>query len=90
MSEKSIAVLPLENLTEEKENASFANGIQDELLSNLAKIKVLKVISRTSVVGSRAGLPQSQGGRSATGGEQGGGRQRASVRKSYSGFGPAS
>src|SRR6266576_2994543 len=46
---KSIAVLPLENLSEEKENAYFADGIQDELLSNLAKIKDLKVISRTSV-----------------------------------------
>src|SRR5438874_6276111 len=48
--EKSIAVLPLENLSEEKENAYFADGIQDELLSNLAKIKDLKVISRTSVM----------------------------------------
>src|SRR5438094_5115456 len=44
ISEKSIAVMPLENLTEEKENAYFADGIQDELLSNLAKIKDLKVI----------------------------------------------
>src|SRR5207249_6384183 len=48
--EKSIAVLPLENLSDEKENAYFADGIQDELLSNLAKIKDLKVISRTSVM----------------------------------------
>src|SRR5437879_3513954 len=48
ISEKSIAVLPLENLSEEKENAFFADGIQDELLSNLSKIKDLKVISRTS------------------------------------------
>src|SRR6266404_9678265 len=47
ISEKSIAVLPLENLSEEKENAFFADGIQDELLSNLSKIKDLKVISRT-------------------------------------------
>src|SRR5260370_34995014 len=47
--EKSIAVLPLENLSEEKENAYFADGIQDELLSNLAKIKDLKGISRTPV-----------------------------------------
>src|SRR6266480_187534 len=39
LPEKSIAVLPLENLSEEKENAFFADGIQDELLSNLAKIK---------------------------------------------------
>src|SRR5438876_7654503 len=50
VSEKSIAVLPLENLSEEKENAFFADGIQDELLSNLSKIKDLKVISRTSVM----------------------------------------
>jgi TolB-like protein/class 3 adenylate cyclase len=54
--EKSIAVLPLENLTEEKENAYFADGIQDELLSNLAKIKDLKVISRTSVMQYKAGI----------------------------------
>jgi len=50
ISEKSIAVLPLENLSEQKENAFFADGIQDELLSNLSKIKDLKVISRTSVM----------------------------------------
>src|SRR5438876_5876337 len=50
ISEKSIAVLPLENLSEEKENAFFTDGIQDELLSNLSKIKDLKVISRTSVM----------------------------------------
>ena len=54
--EKSIAVLPLENLTEEKENAYFADGIQDELLSNLAKIKDLKVISRTSVMQYKGGI----------------------------------
>src|SRR6266513_925292 len=50
ISEKSIAVLPLENLSEEKGNAFFADGIRDELLSNLSKIKDLKVISRTSVM----------------------------------------
>jgi len=54
--EKSIAVLPLENLSEEKENAYFADGIQDELLSNLAKIKDLKVISRTSVMQYKSGI----------------------------------
>ena len=48
--DKSIAVLPLENLSEEKENAYFADGVQAELLSNLAKIKDLRVISRTSVM----------------------------------------
>src|SRR3954471_12060422 len=50
---KSIAVLPLENLSDDKENAFFADGIQDDLLTSLAKIKDLKVISRTSVMGYR-------------------------------------
>src|SRR5437868_6773554 len=45
---KSIAVLPFENLSEEKANAYFADGIQDEILTRLAKIAELKVISRTS------------------------------------------
>src|SRR5436309_2160238 len=56
IAEKSIAVLPLENLSEEKENAYFADGMQDELLSNLAKIKDLKVISRTSVMQYKTGI----------------------------------
>ncbi len=46
--EKSIAVLPFENLSTEKENAYFAEGIQDEILTSLSKIADLKVISRTS------------------------------------------
>ncbi len=46
--EKSIAVLPFENLSEEKSNAYFVDGIQDEILTRLAKISALKVISRTS------------------------------------------
>jgi TolB-like protein/Tfp pilus assembly protein PilF len=46
--EKSIAVLPFENLSSEKENAYFADGIQDEILTLLSKIADLKVISRTS------------------------------------------
>jgi TolB-like protein/class 3 adenylate cyclase len=46
--EKSIAVLPFENLSEDKSNAYFADGIQDEILTRLAKIADLKVISRTS------------------------------------------
>src|SRR5438128_10025504 len=50
MSEKSIAVLPFENLSEEKANAFFADGVQDEILTNLARIADLKVISRTSVM----------------------------------------
>src|SRR4029079_3309350 len=45
---KSIAVLPFENLSEDKANAYFANGIQEEILTRLAKIANLKVISRTS------------------------------------------
>ena len=46
--EKSIAVLPFENLSDEKQNAYFAVGVQDEIMSNLARIADLKVISRTS------------------------------------------
>src|SRR6059058_1349594 len=46
--EKSIAVLPFENLSEEKANAYFADGVQDEILTDLAKVADLKVISRTS------------------------------------------
>jgi TolB-like protein len=48
--EKSIAVLPFENLSAEKANAYFAGGVQDQILTNLAKIGDLKVISRTSVM----------------------------------------
>ena len=47
-AQKSIAVLPFENLSEDKANAYFAEGIQDEILTRLAKIADLKVISRTS------------------------------------------
>src|SRR5262245_8408426 len=47
----SIAVLPFENLSNDKEDASFADGVQDDLLTKLAKIGDLKVISRTSVMG---------------------------------------
>src|SRR5205814_811696 len=45
-----IAVLPFENLSNDKEDASFADGVQDDLLTKLAKIANLKVISRTSVM----------------------------------------
>jgi serine/threonine protein kinase/Flp pilus assembly protein TadD len=48
--EKSIAVLPFENLGNDKEDAAFADGVQDDLLTKLAKIADLKVISRTSVM----------------------------------------
>src|SRR5438132_9100111 len=55
-AEKSIAVLPFENLSEEKQNAYFADGVQDEILTNLAKIADLKVISRTSVMQYKSGV----------------------------------
>jgi Serine/threonine protein kinase len=51
-----IAVLPFENLSDEKEHAFFTDGVKDELLSNLSKIKDLKVISRTSVMQYKAGI----------------------------------
>jgi TolB-like protein/Flp pilus assembly protein TadD len=52
--EKSIAVLPFANMSEAKENAFFADGIQDDILTSLAKIDGLRVISRTSVMGYRS------------------------------------
>ena len=51
--DKSIAVLPFENLSEERQNEYFADGVQDEILTNLAKVADLKVISRTSVISYR-------------------------------------
>src|SRR6266702_2038645 len=48
LANKSIAVLPFESLSEDPDNAYFAEGIQDEILTRLAKIGALKVISRTS------------------------------------------
>src|SRR5215212_813727 len=53
--DKSIAVLPFENLSDDQENTYLADGIQDDILSNLAKIADLKVISRTSVRQYRGG-----------------------------------
>jgi serine/threonine protein kinase len=53
-TEKSVAVLPFESLSESKSDAYFADGVQDEILNNLAKIAQLKVISRTSVMQYRA------------------------------------
>src|SRR5437763_4140449 len=50
IAEKSIAVLPFENLSRDPDNAYFAGGIQDEILTDLAKVADLKVISRTSVM----------------------------------------
>src|SRR5437588_1269818 len=51
--DKSIAVLPFQNLIDEKENAYFADGMQDDILTNLSKIRDLKVISRMSVMSYR-------------------------------------
>jgi TolB-like protein/Tfp pilus assembly protein PilF len=53
--EKSIAVLPFENLSVDQENAFFTDGVQDEILTHLAKIADLKVISRTSVMQYKSG-----------------------------------
>jgi TolB-like protein/class 3 adenylate cyclase/Flp pilus assembly protein TadD len=54
--EKSIAVLPFENLSANQENAFFTDGVQDEILTELAKIADLKVISRTSVMQYKSGV----------------------------------
>ena len=53
--EKSIAVLPFENLSTDQQNAFFADGVQDEILMDLAKVADLKVISRTSVMQYKSG-----------------------------------
>src|SRR6202040_1314102 len=59
--DKSIAVLPFQNLSDEKENAYFADGMQDDILTNLSKIGDLKVISRTSVMSYRGnGTPNAR------------------------------
>ena len=58
MPEKSIAVLPFENLSDDKQNAFFTDGVQDEILTDLAKIADLKVISRTSVMQYKSGAPR--------------------------------
>src|SRR5215470_3203321 len=54
--DRSIAVLPFENLSSDKENAFFTDGVQDEILTDLAKIADLKVISRTSVMQYKSGV----------------------------------
>jgi len=58
LPEKSIAVLPFENLSDEKQNAFFTDGVQDEILTDLAKIADLKVISRSSVMQYKSGAPR--------------------------------
>jgi TolB-like protein/Flp pilus assembly protein TadD len=59
--DKSIAVLPFQNLSDEKENAYFADGVQDDILTNLSKIGDLKVISRMSVMAYREGTRDAKG-----------------------------
>src|SRR5205809_6925316 len=54
--ENSMAVLPFENLSDDKENEYFAAGVHDDILSNLAKVADLKVISRTSVQQFKSGV----------------------------------
>ncbi len=56
--EKSIAVLPFENLSDDKQNSYFTDGVQDEILADLAKVADLKVISRTSVMLYKTGKPR--------------------------------
>ena len=56
--EKSIAVLPFENLSRDPENVYFADGVQDEIRSNLARVADLKVIGRTSVMQYKSGVPR--------------------------------
>ena len=56
--EKSVAVLPFDNLSDDKQNAYFAAGVQDEITSNLARIAELKVISRTSANLYKSGKPR--------------------------------
>src|SRR5437870_1542812 len=57
--DKSIAVLPFNSLSDEKENAYFADGMQDDIMTNLSKIGDLKVISRTSVMSYRGNAARS-------------------------------
>src|SRR5436305_13597404 len=57
--EKSIAVLPFENLSDDKENEYFAAGVHNDILSNLAKVADLKVMSRTAVQQFKSGTRNS-------------------------------
>ncbi len=61
ISEKSIAVLPFENLSNNQENAFFTDGVQNEIVTDLAKVADLKVISRTSVMQYRDAATRSLG-----------------------------
>jgi TolB-like protein/Tfp pilus assembly protein PilF len=57
-SVKSIAVLPFENLSDDKQNTYFADGVQDQILTNLAKVSELRVISHTTVRQYKSGVPR--------------------------------
>jgi TolB-like protein/Tfp pilus assembly protein PilF len=57
-SVKSIAVLPFENLSDDKQNAYFADGVQDQILTNLARVSDLRVISHTTVRQYKSGEPR--------------------------------
>ena len=58
VSAKSIAVLPFENLSDDKQNTYFADGVQDQILTNLAKASELRVISHTTVRQYQSGMPR--------------------------------
>jgi TolB-like protein/Tfp pilus assembly protein PilF len=58
VSPKSIAVLPFENLSDDKQNTYFADGVQDQILTNLARVSDLRVISHTSVRQYKSGTPR--------------------------------
>ena len=58
MPEKSVAVLPFENLSRDPDNAFFTDGVQDQILTALSKLADLKVISRTSVMQYKTGQPR--------------------------------
>ena len=80
-SKKASRCLPFENLSSDKENAFFTDGVQDEILTDLAKIADLKVISRTSVMQYKSGVAtQSARDRPATRRRACGGRQCATRR----------
>ena len=79
-AEKSIAVLPFENRSEDKANTYFADGIQDEILTRLSKIADLKVISRTSTQHYKSSAGKSAGDCQATWRGSHLGRQRAKKR----------
>ena len=79
--EKSIAVLPFENLSRDPDNAYFADGIQEEILTRLASIADLKVISRTSTQHYQSKPKNLARDREATWGSSHSGRQRAEERR---------